>query len=132
MRSYPRNSPAAAARIVALAAIVDGHLSPAELGVLDRLDAHRRLGLDPLQMHEVIRELTEDLLATACSHWDAACRIDGETLSALMREVDDPQLRETVLHLCLAVAQVDDHWSDDELWIIAAASNRWQLPALPG
>lgn len=131
MRTYSRNSPRAAARIVALAAIIDGHLSESELGVLERLDAHRRLGLDRLQMHDVIRDLTEDLLSTACSHWDAACRIDADTLWALMEEVDDPQLRETVLHLCLAVAQVDNHWSDGELWIIAAASGRWQLPALP-
>jgi len=114
-----------------MAAIVDGHLSQSELGVLDRLDAHRRLGLDRLQMNDVIRELTEDLLSTAYSHWDTACRIDADTLWALMEEVDDPQLRETVLHLCLAVAQVDNHWSDGELWIIAAASGRWQLPVLP-
>lgn len=131
MRSYPRNSPRAAARIVALAAIVDGHLSQSELAVLDRLDAHRRLGLDRLQMNDVIRDLTEDLLSTAHSRWETACRIDAGTLEAVIAEVDDPQLRETVLHLCLAVAQVDGHWSDGELWIIAAAAGHWQLPVLP-
>lgn len=131
MRSYPRNSPKAAARIVALAAIIDGHLSQSELDVLERLDAHGQLGLDRLELNDVIRELTEDLLSTAHGSWETACRIDAATLSALMAEVDAPQLRETVLHLCLAVAHADRHWSDGELWIIAAASGRWQLPVLP-
>jgi hypothetical protein len=99
MRNYPRNSPQAAARIVALAAIVDGHLSQSELDALERLDAHGRLGLDRLELNDVIRELTEDLLATAHGDWESACRIDAATLSALMAEIDDPQLRETVLHL---------------------------------
>ena len=39
MRTYPTNSPQAAARVVALATLADGHLSRSELGALDRLGA---------------------------------------------------------------------------------------------
>ena len=46
MRSYPRNSPQAAARIVALAMLADGDLTRTELDALDQLDAHEQLGLD--------------------------------------------------------------------------------------
>ena len=36
MRHYPRNSPQAAGRILALALLSDGHLSKRELDMLDR------------------------------------------------------------------------------------------------
>ncbi|MFM2118860.1 MAG: hypothetical protein RL722_328, partial [Pseudomonadota bacterium] len=36
MRHYPRNSPQAAARLVALTLVADGHLAPAELEALAR------------------------------------------------------------------------------------------------
>ena len=44
MRTYPNNSPQAAARIVALAMLADGHLCKTELDLLERMDAIARLG----------------------------------------------------------------------------------------
>ncbi len=44
MRSYPRNSPQAAARIVALLLIVDGHVSRSEMDALYGRDIERELG----------------------------------------------------------------------------------------
>ena len=37
MRSYPKNSPQAAARIVALVLIADGHVSQSEIDALNHL-----------------------------------------------------------------------------------------------
>ena len=46
MRTYPNNSPQAAARIVALAMLADAQLCKAEIDVLERLRAHEeQLGL---------------------------------------------------------------------------------------
>ena len=47
MRSYPRNSPEAAARIVALVLVADGHVCRSEFDALNQLDATGQLGLDP-------------------------------------------------------------------------------------
>ena len=44
MRSYPRNSPQAAARIVALLLIADGHVSRSEMDALYGRDIERELG----------------------------------------------------------------------------------------
>lgn len=45
MRSYPANSPEAAARIVALALVADGHVSLIEIDTLQRQDiACRQIG----------------------------------------------------------------------------------------
>jgi hypothetical protein len=47
MRSYPHNSPEAAARIVALVLISDGHVCSSEFDILKQLGAERELGLEP-------------------------------------------------------------------------------------
>jgi hypothetical protein len=54
MRSYPHNSPEAAARIVALAMLADGHLSKSEFDALERLNIYGRLGLGPADWDSVI------------------------------------------------------------------------------
>ena len=45
MRSYPVNSPQAAARIVALTLVADGDIGDAEILWLDRLAVYEQLGL---------------------------------------------------------------------------------------
>lgn len=127
MRSYPGNSPQAAARVVALTALADGHISASELGVLDRLNASARLGLPPAQLLEVVQHLTEDLMATAYSHWGTACQLDDSLLHSLMQEITDPQLRRTTFELCVAVARADFYMSGPEENFIAAAARRWLL-----
>ena len=44
MRSYPANSPQAAARIVALTVVADGDIGDAENAWLDRLAVHEQAG----------------------------------------------------------------------------------------
>lgn len=127
MRTYPRNSPQAAARIVALAMLADGHLCKGELDAVARLGGHEQLGLDPTQLHDVIRTLCEDLLAAAHGSWSDACRIDPHTLDALLAEIDDTDLRLSVLRLCAAVVEVDGHVADGESVVMVAAVEQWGL-----
>lgn len=65
MRSYPRNSPEAAARNLSLAALADGRLPSVEVQALDAVDVYAQLGLHRLQMQEVMRALCQDLLSHA-------------------------------------------------------------------
>ena len=61
MRSYPRNSPEAAARIVALVLISDGHVCRSEIETLHRLQIERELGLAPgRQLGELLHHLTRE------------------------------------------------------------------------
>ena len=69
MRTYRINSPQAAARIVGLAMLADGHMCKAELDVLDRLGVHHQLGLHAEELHVVVHALCEDLLGAAVEHW---------------------------------------------------------------
>ena len=127
MRHYPRNSPQAAGRILALALLADGHLSRRELDVLDRLEAHTALGLGRTELHAVVHGFCEDLLSAMHLSWGDACQVDQATLAALMNDIDDPALRETLLRLCLAVVDADDHLADGETVMLAAAITHWGL-----
>jgi uncharacterized tellurite resistance protein B-like protein len=127
MRHYPTNSPQAAARIVAMALLADGHLCKAELDALDRLDVQHQLGLSRGELHGVVHGFCEDLLATAQGGWADACRVDTATLYGLLAEVDDSALRRQVLGLCTAVIDADRHLADGESTLLRAALTHWGL-----
>ena len=127
MRSYPRNSPQAAARNVALAMLADGSLCKKELDTFDRLDVHAQIGLDKPEFHSVVQTLCEDLLAAAHSSWSDMCRVDPRTLAELMAEIDDPELQRTLMDLCVAVVEADGHLADGESIVLAAGAEHWGL-----
>lgn len=127
MRPYPRNSPQAAARILSLAALADGSLSPIELATLEQIDAYGQLGLHPLQMQEVMRGLCADLLGQARLMQSSVCSIDPDTLNEVLAEIDDVQLRLTLLQLCVAVIEADACIEAGESLVLLAALEQWNL-----
>ena len=60
MRSYPRNSPEAVARVIALLLISDGHVSRSELDALHGLHIEQDLGLPRGGFAKVLHGLCED------------------------------------------------------------------------
>jgi hypothetical protein len=126
MRTYPRNSPEAAARIVALALTADGHVCSSEDRALDRLNVSRELGLAPGEFPGILQALCEDRLLGPASWADPAGELDGDLLTTLMAEIDDPALRRKVLRLCLAVAVADDYLADGEIALLAAMLDTWR------
>ena len=127
MRTYPTNSPQAAARIIALTLVADGHVSHTEMAVLDRIGACEQLGLEPDEMQAVLRDFCEDLLQARHPNWADACQIEPRTLTQLMAEIDDPALRVAVLRMCVAVAEVDGHVADGEAIVLVNAVEQWGL-----
>lgn len=127
MRSYPRNSPEAAARIVALVLIADGHVCRSEFEVFDQLDGPRALGLRPDGFARIVQTLCEDLMMGDPSGGAMLGAVDTATLAALMAEVDDPALRRKVLRLAVAAARADRHLADGETLVLAAARRHWGL-----
>lgn len=125
LRSYPRNSAEAAARIVALALIANGRIKAAEVAVLDALQAAERLGLTRSRWHGVISDLCADLLGPA-RHGDEG-RIPGEVLNRMLDEVDDHDTRRLVLRLCAAVVQADRQIDEGESVVLLSAIERWGL-----
>lgn len=127
MRSYPVNSPQAAARIVALTVVADGDIGDAEIKWLDRLAVHEQLGLPRHELHALLDTFCEDLLSSDQLKWADACPVDERTLADLMGEVQDPALRLKLLRLCVELAEVDAHVDDGESSVLIAAVEHWGL-----
>ena len=127
MRTYPANSPRAAARIVALTVVADGDIGDAEIEYLDRLAVHEQLGLARHELHALLDTFCEDLLSSEQLMWADACPVDERTLAHLMGEIQDPALRLKLLRLCVELAEVDAHVDDGESSVLVAAVEHWGL-----
>lgn len=132
MRSYPTDSPQAAARLLAMALVADGNYSLTELRALDRLKASRQLGLEPDALKAVIDTFCEDLLMAAQGEWTGSARMDESTCEQLLGEVRDPALRAQTVDLCKAIVQADGHEADGEAALLDALTRAWRhRPAVP-
>lgn len=127
MRSYPTNSPQAAARLVAFTALADGHVCATELEVLNRLSGQAQLDLPPSQLRDLVQHLAEDLMTTAYSQWGTASQLDDSLLHAIMQETTVPEIHRVTFEMCVAVARADFHLTESEENVIAAASRQWSL-----
>lgn len=127
MRKYAKNSPEAAARIVALTLVADGDIGTAELALLDQADVCQQLGLERDALHAVIDDFCADLLSSKQLHWADACPVDEYTLAELMADIDSPWLRSKVLDLCIRLAEVDDQIAEGESVVLSAAVAHWSL-----
>ena len=127
MRSYPRNSPEAAARIVALVLISDGHACRSEYDILKQLGAERELGLEPRLLPHIVHTLHEELLEGGYETGSLMGNVDDSALASLMAEISDPALQRKVLRLSLAAAWADGHLADGETLVLEAAQRHWKL-----
>ncbi len=125
MRNYPCNSPEAAARLVALVLIADGHVSRVELDALETMQVEQTLGLAPGGFAEVVQHTCEDLMLGASGQASLVCQVDEQTLDLLLDEVTDPALQQCTLLLAAAVAVADRHMADAESVVLEAAHRRW-------
>ncbi|MFM0040820.1 TerB family tellurite resistance protein [Paraburkholderia sediminicola] len=125
MRTYPRNSPQAAARIVALALTSDGHVSSAEERALESLDIAGELGLAPAQFAQIVQALCEDQSLANTPFTPPVGQVDAALLVTLIDEIDDPALRRKVIRLCIAVTIADNYLADGEIALLAAVFNAW-------
>ena len=126
MRSYPRNSPEAATRIVALVLISDGHISRTEYDALNQPDGVSAFGLAPETMHGIVQTLCEDMLMAGFDGHSILSHIEDGTLAPLLAEVDEPRLQVEVLRVARCAVNADQHHADGETAMLNAISRIWQ------
>ncbi len=130
MRSYPRNSPEAAARIVALVLVSDGHVCNTEYKTLNQLFAARDLGLNPQDMPGILQTLCEDLQMEGFDGRSILTHVGDDLMASLMAEVDDTRLQGLVLRIAASVAHADKHLSDGETAMLDAIIRHWRAGPL--
>lgn len=121
------DSPQAAARIIALAMVADGHIGDDELALLDRLGVHEQLELSREAMYDVMRAFCREVLSNPRSAWLHDCPLDEREVEQLMAKVQSPALRQRVLGLCLQIAEVDGEVAPGESLVLNAAVEHWGL-----
>jgi len=126
MRAYPRNSPEAAARIVALVLISDGHVSRTEIEALNQLDGAHDLGLASDNITVIVQTLCEDLLMEGFDGRSLLTHVGDALMALLVAEVDDTRLQGQVLRIAASVVQADTHLSDGESEMFDAICRHWQ------
>ncbi|BAN24705.1 tellurite resistance TerB family protein [Caballeronia insecticola] len=127
MRHYPSDSPRAAARIVVMSLIADGHIGSVEIEALERRGFYARLGLHAGELHDIVREVCEDLTRASYLTWDDACRLDAHLVQQLAEEVRDVRMRREVLELCEAAVVADGHITCTEAAVLDAVKRAWRM-----
>ncbi|WP_371766054.1 TerB family tellurite resistance protein [Massilia sp.] len=122
MRSYPKNSPRAAGRLLALTMIVDGNVALSELKAVYRSRILDHIALDDDEFDAVLHELCNDLLATA-HHGNV--HVDAATIDAFLDDVDAPELRRNLLGAMWRLADADGWLADAEAIVLNRAAIRW-------
>ena len=111
MRSYPQNSPEAAARIVAMMMLADGHACQSESAALGELPPHESLGISREMFLDVMQDFCQDIQTCGQHQWSDASCLDLRTIQCFMAEIDDPCPRRKLLILCACVIEADRHLS---------------------
>jgi uncharacterized tellurite resistance protein B-like protein len=128
MRSYPTDSPKAISRLLALTMIVDGHMAPSELKAMHRSGILQQVGIAEDDFDGVVRELCEDLLATAARRCSEEVEIDVHLLDALLGELQDTALRMSVMKAMLDIVHADSVLDTRETLLIERAFKMWSVP----
>jgi uncharacterized tellurite resistance protein B-like protein len=128
MRSYPTDSPEAVSRLLALAMIVDGHAAPSEMKAMHRSGILQHTGIDEDDFDDVVRDLCEDLLATAARRCSEEVEIDVRLLDGLLGEVEGTALRLSVMKAMLEIVHADSVLDIRETLLIERAFKTWSVP----
>jgi uncharacterized tellurite resistance protein B-like protein len=108
--------------------IVDGHLAPSELNAMHRSGILQHSGIDEDGFDDVVRDLCEDLLATATRRCSQEVEIDTRLLDTLLGEVEGTALRLSVMKAMLEIIRADRVLDTRETLLIERAFKLWSDP----
>lgn len=131
MHCYPTNSPEAAARVVALVLISDGHACNSEFEAVKKADVARSLGLSSQAFHGIVQTLCEDLLMEGFNVGSILPSLEGGSLASLLAEVDQPELQASVLGVAASTVQADRHLAEGEVSVLEAIGRHWVIRTRP-
>jgi len=123
MRHYATDSASAAGRILALCMVVDGNLAPSELRALNRSRLLEYINIDIDTFHGLLDQLCQDMLTSSVQQ---ECVVLGQdTIDALLREIEAPELRRQLLQAMWSIADADGVLADAEAKLLARACVIW-------
>jgi hypothetical protein len=129
MHPYRLNSPQAAARIVAVCLLADGHAKHDALEARDEDRICKCFALPPVELAGVLEEAHEALASTAHRNWHDACRDEPAIVRRLASELWDPALILDVVEFCEACAEQERRRTCANASVLQALCDAWRVPA---
>jgi len=124
MKRYPKNSPEAVARIVAMMMIADSRLDDRELGIMDELRIYDIIGISRNQFSQVMQEYCSDLMSVG--EKDGRIRlVDEDRINEIVDLVDDHDTRVRACSMMLNIAKADGKLHATELAVFKHILDRW-------
>lgn len=132
MRSYPTNSPQAAARLICMAILADGRLHDREIALLEQHMIPDAIGLPKEGFVAVLLDCCRDLVDEA--EQSRVHLLEDARIDRLAADITRPELRRTVCSAILVMAKVDGQVTVGEQRLLRQLMERWglSLDALAG
>lgn len=127
MRTYPNDSPEAKARIIALALLADGSLDKSELECLENHDVVSRQGISASTFESVLCEFCQDIEQSGLRRTDGQLDLDNPAIAAVLGEIQDPNIRKSLLRAIFDIAQADRDLSLGEIQLTSMAMRYWGI-----
>lgn len=123
MRRYPRNSPEALARVLAMAITTDAAVDDLEIELCERMQLFRMIGVTRAGFAQVVQDYCRDLEAEAGGRLNAG----REVVEQVIADVDDPGKRLMVCAMMLSLCHADGRFDASELALMRHVLRRWNL-----
>lgn len=127
LRSYPVDSPQAAARVLVLALLADGSIDWSELSVLARRGTLHRLGISEAAFDEVMHGLCADLLVDRAAASGGYLVLGRKILSRILGDIGDPALQRKLLRGVLEIVHADGELAGGEAVLLSVAAECWEI-----
>ncbi len=126
MKHTPPAASEAPAHALAMIVAANGHIDERELGVLDQLDAFRRVGVSRERFVDMARSCVADV-GVHLSERSWLCADHMAYVDALLDAVPNPDDRMLVCRLAAAVVTADGRVTHDERLVYDHALARWRI-----
>ena len=125
MRSYPTNSPAAVARLIAMAMLADGRLDNREIDWLNHHDTAAMVSVDRETLIQVLLDCCRDVITEA--EQERVFLLEEARLARLADDITDRALQKVALSAMLIIAKADGTVSEGEEPLLRYLMQRWGL-----
>ena len=125
MRSYPTNSPAAIARLIAMAMLADGRLDNREIDWINHHDTAALVGVDRDVLVQALLDCCRDVITEA--EQERVFLLEDHRLARLADDITDKALQKVALSAILLIAKADGDVSEGEQTLLRFLMNRWQI-----
>lgn len=123
---YPKNSPQAIARILAMVIVTDNKLDPRELEMPEKLHFYEAIGINREEFVRVFYDYCEDLFDSADDK-GIVHLVDVERINHFLEEIDDRRKQVLTCAMALDLAKADEEFSDVEIALVRHMMGHWSV-----